>query len=176
MAASAVVPEQPLAGRVEADDAALRVDLQDQVGRAIDDGAELLPLALERLAQPRALERDRQLVAGQQGDPEAVRVERPAQPCGHRRQRRAVRSSPSVDGPRAPGRVAVQACSASTSGNSVGTGSPSGVAGIGDEGDGRVIRAADPERPAGGVREPDELEQAPNRRAPRASRRTRSAG
>ena len=71
-------PEQPLAGRVEADDPVLGVDLEDEVRGAVDDRAELVSLVLERLAQPGAGERDGELVAGEQGDPQAIVVERVA--------------------------------------------------------------------------------------------------
>ena len=70
------MPEQPLAGRVEPDDPRLGVDLEDQVGRPVDDRGQLLPLALEGLAQARPLERDRELVAGQLDDPDPVGVGR----------------------------------------------------------------------------------------------------
>ena len=71
-------PEQPLAGRVEADDATVAVDLDDEVGRAVDDGRQLAALALERLAQAGTAERDRQLVACELGDANAIGIGRPA--------------------------------------------------------------------------------------------------
>ena len=73
-ASPTAMPEQALAGRVEPDDPSLAVDLDDEVGRAIDDGRQLAALPLERLAQPRAPERDGQLVAGELDDADAVRV------------------------------------------------------------------------------------------------------
>jgi len=43
-------PEQPLPGRVQAHDVILGIDLEDEIGRAVDDGFELAALILERLA------------------------------------------------------------------------------------------------------------------------------
>ena len=67
--------EQPFTGRVEAHHAAVGIDLQDEVGRPIDDGAQLVPLALERLPHRRALERDHQFVTREQRDPQAILIE-----------------------------------------------------------------------------------------------------
>ena len=71
-------PEESLPGRVQSDDTVLGIDLEDEVGGTVDDRAELVPLVLERLAQPGAGERDGELVTREEGDPEAVVVERAA--------------------------------------------------------------------------------------------------
>ena len=42
--------EQALAGRVEPDDPAIAIDLEDDVGRPVDDGRQLAAFALEGLA------------------------------------------------------------------------------------------------------------------------------
>jgi hypothetical protein len=51
------------------------IDLQDQVGGAVDDGAQLLSLPLECLVQPGVQERDTEFVSGEQDDPDAILVE-----------------------------------------------------------------------------------------------------
>lgn len=63
---------------MDAHDAALLVDLDNRVGSSVDDRCELLSLALERFAQLRPAERDRQLVARELDDAEPVTVERRA--------------------------------------------------------------------------------------------------
>jgi len=68
-------PQQALRGRVQPRDPAGLVDLDDHVCGAVDDRGEIVPLALERLAQAGAGERDRQLVPSQLGDPDSVLVE-----------------------------------------------------------------------------------------------------
>ena len=73
-AASAVGAEQSLAGRVESGHQAFAVNLHDQVGRAIHDGAQLLPLVLERLPQARP-----------PGTPRPARAAPATRPAGHRR-------------------------------------------------------------------------------------------
>ena len=70
-------PEQALAGRIEPDDPSIAIDLEDDVGRAVDHGRQLATLALEGLAQPGAPERDDQLMPCQLDDPDAVGVRRP---------------------------------------------------------------------------------------------------
>ena len=64
MAVSEAYAEQLCRRVVEAQDPALRVDLDDGVGRPVDDRSKLEPLQLERRPQLGVAEGDGQLVAG----------------------------------------------------------------------------------------------------------------
>ena len=130
---------------------------------------------LERLAQPGARERDGQLVAGEQGDPQAVVVERAARPaarpataarrCSVAERRRL--GAPGRVGRPGPQRVDVRDVRRAR----VAVRSPVAVT----ERDGPLVGAADPERAAGRVGQPDELQQdGPASSAERPARRDRA--
>ena len=78
------------------DDPPILVDLEDEVRGAVDDRAQFLALSLERLPKPRSGERDRQLVASELGDAQAVGVEVAARRDAAARRPAAGGSSPST--------------------------------------------------------------------------------
>ena len=152
-----IAAEQPGAGRIEADDAPVAVDLEDEVGRAIDDGAQLLAFLLERLAQACPRERDRQLVAREQGDAHAVLVEdrvrpRPDQDGGRRRpsSRITARASATVAGPGTQGIDVVRTFAARLA-SARRRAAPRAAR--------PLVRAAVPQRAAGAIGQADELAQ-----------------
>ena len=143
-------PEQALAGRVEPDDQAVGVHLDDQVRRAVDDGLELVALLLERLSQAGPGEGDGELVAGELRDPEAVLVEgtvlgRPddeRRVCGGSSDRIRARAPVVAAGPdRGRGRPACRRASPARSPARASEARPAAV--------------AEPERPAGRIGQPD---------------------
>ena len=71
--------QNPFACGVDANDAPIFVDLDDDVGCPVEDGRKLVPLTLERLAHLRRAEGNGQLMARQHSHAQPVGIERSTQ-------------------------------------------------------------------------------------------------
>ena len=168
-------PKEPLARRVEADDPILGVDLEDEIGGAVDDGPELVPFAFQRLAQPCSGERDRELVASEEGDPKAVVVERSARLRPHSEEHLGVGLR---EGDRAAARDRRRSRSAPRRGRRAGlVRRRASVAALGgDPVEAGLWGWLQVEGRTGRARQAHQLERAPRRRAGPRSRPRRRAG